>query len=201
MSVVELALVVTLLSIVMASTFAALISQQNTSATVDLRLENLGEARPIMDTTSRDLRTAVRPNTTSSPFVLAAANEAVFFANLETTNGPKRVRIYVDANKRVVEEVVVPSGIAPNLTYTSAPAVRMVGSYFANAPTQPLFTYLDETGNPLGPTPLSADDLLRINSVRIELAIRKATSFEVPATTVRTTVRLPNVDYQPYEGS
>jgi prepilin-type N-terminal cleavage/methylation domain-containing protein len=197
LTLIELVMAAALLSLVLAAAAAALASYQRTAAGSDIRLENLTEAQAIMDVVSRDIRTATRPAAGESPFLVANANEVRFYANLHTTTGPKLVRLYVDSGTgRVIEEAIEPTG-APPYSYTSAPTVRVVGRHFANPPSQPLLTYLDEAGNVLGPTPLDADQRLLINAVRIDLSIRKSNNLSVKATTVRTTVRLPNVEYTP----
>jgi prepilin-type N-terminal cleavage/methylation domain-containing protein len=197
LTLIELVMASALLSLVLAAAAAALASYQRTAASSDIRLENLGEAQAIMDLVSRDIRTATRPSAGAAPFILAADNEVRFYANLQTTTGPKQVRLYVDSGSgRVIEESIEPTG-APPYSYTSTPTIRVVGRHFANASTQPLLTYLDDQGNVLGPTPLTATQRLQVDSVRIELSIRKSTSLSVRATTVRTTVRLPNVEYTP----
>jgi prepilin-type N-terminal cleavage/methylation domain-containing protein len=197
MTLVELMMASALLSLVLAASSAALVSYQRTAASSDIRLENLTEAQAIMDIVSRDIRTATRPAAGESPFLVASANEVRFYANLRTVTGPKLVRLYVDSGTgRVIEEAIEPTG-APPYSYTSTPVVRVVGRHFANAATQPLLTYVDDEGNVLSGSPLTADQRLQIDSVRIDLSIRKSTSLSVRATTVRTTVRLPNVEYTP----
>ena len=197
LTLVELMMASALLSLVLAASAAALASYQRTAASSDVRLENLTEAQAIMDVVGRDIRTATRPAAGESPFLFAGANEVRFYANLRTVTGPKLVRLYVDSGTgRVIEEAIEPTG-SPPYSYTSAPVVRVVGRHFANGSTQPLLTYLDEEGNVLSGNPLSEDQRLQIDSVRIDLSIRKSTSLSVRATTVRTTVRLPNVEYTP----
>jgi prepilin-type N-terminal cleavage/methylation domain-containing protein len=197
LTLIELMMASALLSLVLAAAGAALASYQRTAASSDIRLENLTEAQAIMDVVSRDIRTATRPTAGASPFITAANNEVRFYANLNTTTGPKQVRLYVDsATSRVIEEAIEPAGTPP-YTYTSAPKVRVVGRHFANPASQPLLTYLDDQGNVLGPTPLTSPQRLQVHAVRIELSIRKSTNLSVRATTVRTTVRLPNVEYTP----
>jgi prepilin-type N-terminal cleavage/methylation domain-containing protein len=197
LTLVELMMASALLSLVLAASAAALFSYQQTAASSDVRLENLTEAQAIMDVVSRDVRTATRPAAGESPFLVASANEVRFYANLRTTTGPKLVRLYVDtASGRVIEEAIEPTG-APPYSYTSTPVVRVVGRHFANGSGQPLLTYVDDEGNTLGPVPLTATQRLQIHAVRIDLSIRKSTSLSVRPTTVRTTVRLPNVEYTP----
>ena len=202
LTLVELMMATALLSLVLAASSAALASYQRTAASSDVRLENLTEAQAIMDVVSRDIRTATRPpqQASESPFLVAGANEVRFYANLRTTTGAKLVRLYVDSGTgRVIEEAIEPAGAAP-YTYTSAPVVRVVGRHFANGPGQPLLTYLNDQGVEIGnvlTAPLTADQRLQIDAVRIKLSIRKSTSLNVRPTTVVTTVRLPNVDYTP----
>jgi type II secretory pathway pseudopilin PulG len=197
MTLVELLMAMAMLTLVLAASGAALASYQRTAASSDIRLENLAEARTIMDVVSRDIRTATRPAAGESPFLLAAATEVQFYANLETVTGPKRVRLYVNTTTgQVIEEAVEPTG-APPYTYTGTPKVRIVGRHFANSASQPLLTYLDDEGNVISTATLTADQRLQIDSVRIDLSIRKSNSLSVAPTTVRTTVRLPNVEYTP----
>ena len=197
LTLVELLMAMGLLSLVLAAAGAALASYQRTAASSDIRLENLAEAQTIMDVVSRDIRTATRPGAGESPFVAADDDEVRFYANLETVTGPKLVRLYVNSvTGQVIEEAIEPTG-APPYSYAGTPKVRIVGRHFANAATQPLLTYLDENGDVLGPAPLTADQRLQIDSVRIDLSIRKSNNLAVAPTTVRTTVRLPNVEYTP----
>jgi prepilin-type N-terminal cleavage/methylation domain-containing protein len=197
MTLIELMMATAMLSLVLAASAAALASYQRTAASSDIRLENLSEAQTIMDVVSRDIRTATRPGAGESPFVVASANEVRFYANLRTTTGPKLVRLYVNTiTGQVIEEAIEPTG-APPYSYTSAPTVRVVGRHFANVGTQPLLTYLDDQGNVISTATLTADERLQINAVRIDLSIRKSNNLSVNPTTVRTTVRLPNVEYTP----
>jgi type II secretory pathway pseudopilin PulG len=202
MTLVELMMATALLSMVLAASGAALASYQRTAAGSDVRLENLTEAQAIMDVVSRDIRTATRPSAGESPFLYAGSTEVRFYANLRTTNGAKYVRLYVDAaTGRVIEEATDPTGVPPYTYPGSYPAggavVRVVGRHYANPGGQALLTYLDDDGVALPGDPLVADDLLKVHSVQINLSIRKSTSLSVKATTVRTTVRLPNVEYTP----
>jgi hypothetical protein len=126
-----------------------------------------------------------------------------FYANLlpnPTVLAPRQIHIYVDSKSQLVEEVKAPdaSSVAPNYTYVdpaNEPTVRFVGRYIANDAAQPVFTYLDDTGAALTPTPLGAQNLLAIDSVRINLMIRKSPNRGVDFTTLENTVRLPNMDY------
>ena len=192
-----------LMGIVMAAVFAAMASTSKATEGTGARLRNLDEARVLMATTSKDVRTAVRLSAGTSPFVLADGNEAIFYANLDTTGAPKRVRIYIDSQNRLIEQVWEhdPASTAPNYTYTTTtPKLRMVGRYVANDSSRPIFTYVDASDNALGPTPLSATNRLAIKAVRIELVVYRTSAFNDNATTVVNRVRLPNVDYNAVAG-
>lgn len=204
-TLVELMAVVLLFSIVMVVLFEALSSMTTAVTGTERRLVNLDEARTLMAVATKDVRTATRLQAGTSPFVLADANEVIFYANLNNPNsGPKKVRIFVDTDAQLIEEVYTPDvgSVAPNYTYSGAPTRRFVGRYVDNAETQPIFRYFDgsDPQQELLPTPLSAGNRLAVHSVRITLAIRKQSTFPVAPTTVVNEVRLPNVDYQEVTG-
>lgn len=142
-STLEVVAAVALLTLVMGAVFAGMHSMQGAVAGSEERLQNLDEARQVMAVTSRDLRTAVRLGAGQSPFVYAAGNEAIFHANLDTEGAPKKVRIYIDDDDRLVEEVwqADQESSVPLYTYSGAPDVRLVGRYLDNDDAAPLFTY------------------------------------------------------------
>ncbi|MCZ7526124.1 MAG: hypothetical protein M5U14_06930 [Acidimicrobiia bacterium] len=194
----ELVTVVALLGLVLGFTFQGVVSMQRAAMGADQRVVNIGEARVLMATASKDLRTAVRLVAGTSPFEVADDTEVVFYANLDPVAGPKRVRIYLDGMTQLVEEVTPPdeSSVPPEYTYTVGPTrIRFVGRYVANEPGQPIFAYYDVDGNALTGTPLSEEDRLKVRQVQITLSVRKSTSLQVKPTTLVNRVRLPNVDY------
>ena len=205
MSLLELVVVTSIMSVILGFVLPAFSSIQRADVGNALRNENLGEARVLMGTVSKDIRTAARISSTSSPFLLADDREVTFYANLNlTTSCPKRIHIYVDATSRLVEEVTDPDAgdTPPDCEYNGTPMVRLVGRFIANTPSQPLFTfYYELAGMPTAftttNTPLSATNLLLVEAVGIRFSIRKGTNFVVAPTTVVNRVRLPNVDYNP----
>jgi hypothetical protein len=197
-SLLEVITTLLLVMLVMVAVFAATTSTGKANEGTGVRLRNLDEARVLIATASKDVRTAVRLSAGTSPFVVADANEVVFYANLDTTGAPRKVRISVDAQHRLIEQVwdKDPASTAPNYTYTTTtPTVRMVGRYVANNEANPIFTFVDANDAPLGPTPLSAANLLAIKAVRLNLTVYRSSAFNQNATTLVNRVRLPNVDY------
>jgi hypothetical protein len=202
-SILEVVSVLLLVMIVMGGVFQGMVTATNATEGAGARLRNLDEARVLMATTSKDVRTAVRLSAGTSPFVTADKNETIFYGNLDTTGAPKRVRIHVDAQHRLIEQVWEPDpgSTAPDYTYlTTTPKLRLVGRFVANDSSRPIFTYLDAAGNTLGPAPLSASDRLAIKAVRIELVVYRTSAFNDNATTLVNRVRLPNVDYNAVAG-
>lgn len=216
-TLVEMALVLILLGTVMAFTLNSMASYERAATGGIRRLENLGEARTLMEVISKDIRTATKLTVTGSPFlpdpaypttkVLADDNSVTFYANLNlSTTCPKKVHLYVNANKEIIEEVTEPNtGVSPPScgNYSQhAPTTRLVGQYIANAGNEPVFTfYYDNAGVltafPTSATPLTTANGALVNSIGIELAIRKDTSLWVSHTTLMNRVRLPNVYYNP----
>ena len=201
-SLVEVVVATSLLAIVMFAVFQGVASTQAALESTDSRLRNLDEARVLMAATSKDLRTAVRLQSGTSPFVVADGLTTTFYANLDTISAPKQVRIYIDASSQLVEEVrdADVGSVAPNYTFAGAPHVRFVGRYVANTAAMPIFTYLDATGNTLAATPLNAADLLAVRAVRLNLVVKRSTTAVVAATTLVNRVRLPNLDYNAVAG-
>ena len=203
----EILATLAIMSIVMMVVYQGIDSMTFSVAGAESRLVNLDEARTLMDTTTKDLRTATRLQAGTSAFVVAKDSEIEFYANLNLSAtdkyAPVRVHVYVDGNNQLIEEVksADPGSVpnAPNYTYdadpTNTPRVRYVGRYVANPAGSPIFTYLDQSGNALTPTPLNAATLLSVNSVKVNLMIRKSPTGGIGYTTLQSTVRMPNMDF------
>jgi hypothetical protein len=196
-SLIEMVTTVALIGIVMSTVMVGAFSAQNAIMGSGTRLENLDQARTLMASLTKDVRTAVRLSAGTSPFTTADGNHAVFYANLSTTSAPKKVDLSIDSQSRLVEQVWTADGgsSAPNYTYTGAATIRLVGRYVANTAAKPLFTYLDDNGNPLSNTPLNATDLLAIKAVQINLIVKKSTATTLNPTALVNRVRLANLDY------
>jgi type II secretory pathway pseudopilin PulG len=196
-SLVELMTTVALIGIVMSAVMVGTFSAQNAILGSDTRLQNLDQARTLMASLTKDVRTAVRLSAGTSPFTLADGNHAVFFANLSTSAAPKKVDLSIDSQSRLIEQVWTADtgSVAPNYTYTGASTVRLVGRYVANTAAKPLFAYLDDNGNALANTPLNATDLLAVKAVQIQLIVKKSTATTLNPTTLVNRVRLANLDY------
>lgn len=197
-SLTELIVAMGLLSVVMVMIYGTMASGANAVNGTEQRLINLGEARLVMGTASKDIRTATRLTADTVPFLVADTHEIRFYANLNPTTGPKLVRIYVDADTQLVEEITDPdsSSIPPAYTYNNnPPRRRFVGQFVANGASDPIFVYKDADGNALGPLPLSQAKRNQVRSVEISLSIRKSTNLSVAATTLVNEVRLPNLGY------
>jgi prepilin-type N-terminal cleavage/methylation domain-containing protein len=202
----EVIIVVALLGVVLSLVYEGIDSAAKAIAGTEKRLGNLDEARLLMAVTTKDVRTATRLQAGTSPFVLADKREVIFYANLNNDgssgsvvdNGPRKVRIYVDSTSELIEQVTKPdaTSVAPAYTYNGTAANRYVGRYVANAVSTPIFRYYDSNGVELPNAPLSAADRLAVDSVGITLSIRRTSTFQLSATTLVNTVRLPNVDYQ-----
>jgi prepilin-type N-terminal cleavage/methylation domain-containing protein len=197
----ELMVAITILAVVLAGTYQGLSNLQTTATGAGERLVNLDEARVLMSTITKDLRTAARLEPTASPFLYADGRKIVLYANINTTTGPNKVTIYVDPGNRLVEETVTPTVATcpPCWAYTNPPKIRVVGRWVAN--TGPLFTYYDASPVPvkLQPNggPLTDQELKNIKSIEIELSISRKPQIGARATTLINRVRLPNVDYNP----
>jgi prepilin-type N-terminal cleavage/methylation domain len=142
-TLVELVVVVSILGVVLTFVTKGLITMQDATVGQSYRLQNLDEARTLMNTVSRDIRSATRLSATSSPFTFPASgpgsvpapgfghsapyagdNEVWFYSNLTlstTTNPnpcPDVVHLYVDTS---VNPPVLKEQILSDTTSTDAP--------------------------------------------------------------------------------
>ncbi len=108
----EIVATLAIMSIVVMVVYQGVDSMTASVAGAENRLVNLDEARTLMDTTTKDLRTATRLQAGTSAFAIANDTEVEFYANLNlsSSNGyaPVRVHIYVDSNNQLIEEVKQP---------------------------------------------------------------------------------------------
>jgi hypothetical protein len=205
-NLLELMTVVLLIGIVMAAVMTGTFSAQSAIQGTGLRLENLDQARTLMASLTKDVRTATRLTASTSPFTVADGNHAVFYANIDTNSAPKLVDLSIDGQSRLIETVWTADAgtTAPNYTYTGtappAKVIRLVGRYVANTAAKPMFQYLDSNGNVLPNTPLNAADLLAVKAVQIQLIVKKTTATQLNATTLINRVRLANLDYNAVAG-
>ncbi len=170
-TLVELVVVVSILGIVLTFVTRGLITMQDATMGQSYRLQNLDEARILMDTVSRDIRTATRLSATLSPFSVTSGSvpapgfghsapyagdtEVWFYSNLtlSTTNPnpcPDVIHLYVDTsvNPPVLKEQTLSDTTStdapPTCTYPSTASsykTRLVGKYVANPSNEPVFTY------------------------------------------------------------
>jgi hypothetical protein len=209
-SLVEAVMVMALLSLALTIFMTSFNSFQLEATGADNRLQNLDEGRILMQVSSKDLRTATPLSAGTSAFLLSKDMEVKFYGMVDptviigTTLGPNLVRFYVNATNPaapvLIEEVTAPdaTSVPPNWTYTiNAPKIRLVGKFVVNAVSVPIFTYYDVNSVLLGPTPLSATQMLAVRAVGITVVVRRSASQYLPSTTLTTRVTLPNVYYQP----
>lgn len=199
----ELLVVMLLLGATLTVMYRGLASMTRAAIGTQGRLVNLDEARVVIGTVTKDLRTAARLTPDTSPFDYANEQEVIFYGNIESLAAPKKIHIYVDDDRRLVEKIVDAAGTSPNYTYDTTPRVRVVGRFLAN--DGPVFSYLDAEGNCLGGSgsttpcsmgaPLTAEELLLVSAVEVVVSIREHGGPQ-PATLINR-VRLPNVDYNP----
>ncbi len=209
MTLVELCVTVAILALAMGFIMRGFFSMQKAATDSAIRSENLGEAQLIMDSVSKDLRTAGRLKPTESPFLEAKNTDVTFYANLNLVGGcPKKVRLFVDTDSTLKEQIWDPgaTGSPPdNCVYPTNPSSsRSIGTYVVNPSTQPLFTYFyDNAGTQAAfaptATPLSTANRLVVNGVGLNVMVNKRSNSTVASAALVNQVRLPNLDFNPVE--
>lgn len=190
-------MVVLLLSVVLGSVYDTIASTTKAVSGTDLRLQNLDEARAVMNTLTKDLRTASVPAVSGNPsFSAASGRGATFSSSLNAApspyNQPSIIQINVDASSRLVETVTPCAWSGGACRYTSS-QVRIVGSYVT---PDPFLQFSDASGtclNCTSPYTVAAPNLPNIASVTVSLQIKKSTSLSAKSTLLTNTVFLPNL--------
>ena len=202
-TLIETMISMLVLALVLTFVYQVLISVQKSTYNANQRLENLEEGRVLMATVTKDIRTAARPTVDTAPFTLAKPKEVIFYANLNTSTIPVRVRIVVESSGLLREEVVKPTGTPEAPLYNGTPEVRVVGRYITN---DDVFTYWAPDGPDAdedqdlvtnGTAALTAAQVLKVEAVEVHLQIRKSTNAFIEPTSLINRVRLPNVFYKP----
>jgi hypothetical protein len=198
-------IVTSLLSVVVSSAFGVVMVMQNQAVSATDRFSAQDEAQTIADRLTKDIRTAVAPNSTTPAFASADANDIVFYASLSDIatagNGPTRVHAYTALKPATTvyafhEDVTAPDsgGTTGNFTYSGTAVSRVDGQYIDVS--QPMFTFYRADGSQILPVPIVATaDLRSIDSVGVTLRIR--VHPKSPVVVISTRIHLRNVDYNP----
>lgn len=207
-SLIEMMVAIFILGMVMAGVYVALNNIQTSSVGAAERVINLDEGRVLMDTLSKDFRTATRRSDTSNPLESASWQSATFYARLNTPGQPVLVQIALDAEGRLEEKITDPEcqvTITPcpvdEWEYPGPARTRIVGRWVDK--TVPVFTYygvdpddgsaIPLRADPTDPTPLTSTELAQVRAVEIELKIRRSPNIGATPTTLENWVRLPNI--------
>lgn len=206
----EMLTVITLLSLISALAFGALIQAQKTVRGNQNRLDQTQQAKAAMETMSKTIRTAVLPsqiggsNTDVAAFLQADWNRVSFYGNLyneANANGPSKVSYELKPSGQLLETVQPASGVNGSGAYTyctPGPGCRVytrtVARNVVYDSTKPLFVYNSVTAPNGMTTPLNSTTLPSVNSIDVQLSVKAGK--EVVASTVVTRVSLPNANAQ-----
>jgi prepilin-type N-terminal cleavage/methylation domain-containing protein len=181
-TLVEMAVVVALLGLVLATAFQGLVSYQRATGSADTRQQNLDQARTVMAVLTKDLRTATE-------FSTMTATDVTFTGLLNTaaTAPANQLRLYVDSGGVLREAVTPPDNpTASPLTYTGTPTTRVVGQGLVS--TSGLLSFRDSSDAVT--TSLTAVTSV-IVTVSVDLPSRSGA--DVSPTVLSSRVFLPNV--------
>jgi prepilin-type N-terminal cleavage/methylation domain-containing protein len=210
-TLVEMLAVISILGVVLAVAFGALISSQKTVRGNANRLDQVQQGKTAMESMSKSIRTAVLPsavggaNTDVAAFLQADWNKVSFYGNLNNQAnafGPSKVSYVLNSNGTLVETIQPSTGknAAGAYVYCTVGApgcqvkTRTVARNVVYDPSKPLFVYYSQA-QPNGMTvPIDANALRAVNSIDIQVSVKAGR--EVPASTVVTRVSLPNVNAQ-----
>ncbi|MBI5126251.1 MAG: hypothetical protein HZA80_00580 [Candidatus Taylorbacteria bacterium] len=137
-------------------------------ATASGSLTTSYDARIILRTITRELRTSSVGNNGAYPLAQAGTSSITFFADTDSDNLKEQIRYYI-ASTTLKKGVIKPTG-SP-LTYVPGnEVVTILTSNIRNSTSTPLFTYYgsnyDGTTEPYGyPIPLTSVRLVNVNLI------------------------------------
>jgi prepilin-type N-terminal cleavage/methylation domain-containing protein len=203
-SLPELIVAIALLGILGSMVMSAFVAVSRSTAAAQARTEDVGQSTIALDRTTQLLRNAVRREpltaggTPRTAFDVARPAEVRFYSNhrIATGAGPDQVRLFVNANMQLVEEIRPATGTGPNWSYTSAPRTRVLArGLTSNA----VFTYFSGVTSsnlvqvPLTSGSVSTANLPLIKGARVEVSVRSAGQHSSRPVTVSSVVRAPNL--------
>jgi prepilin-type N-terminal cleavage/methylation domain-containing protein len=208
-TLVEMLAVISMLGVISALAFGALIGSQKTVRGNQDRLNQTQQSKLAVEALSKSLRTAVLPSQIScgscdpTAFMAASWNTVSFYANINNpsnTIGPSKVTYTLATNGTLTETVQPPDPHAAsnfNYTYctpgpTCAVFTRTLARKMVYSAAKPVFTYYNPTTPGALTTPLTTATLKTVNSVDISVTVKAGTT--VPGSTVVTRVSLPNAN-------
>jgi prepilin-type N-terminal cleavage/methylation domain-containing protein len=206
-SLIEVIVATAIFSVLTGLLATFVIQMVRTNAGTRARLSTTEQLRVGMDTMTKGLRTAVRPeqvNTScvstaswncASPFLEATAQSVSLYANYGDTAGPRvtTYRVELDPRRvgtgRLVEEQqapAVPTG-SPVLACGTGCVSRILVDNITISPASQVFAFRDATGAALT---TSATDLARAARIVVSLPVNGARDYA--ASSASSTVFLPN---------
>jgi type II secretory pathway pseudopilin PulG len=222
-TIVELAVVMLILSVIVAATVTLSIGFSRANAENVNRQDQIDMARSAVERMSKTIRTAVKPSQltcsgcTEDAFVRGDDFAVQFYANLDNPDnlvGPSRITYTIaDSGPEagiLVEKVQRPDSNTPSPNYTycnaespSAPsgckerlAVRHLATGVQLDTGRPVFQYFDDSGKLLDPPAggLSVANLQKVLSIELTVTVQSTEPTKPNPTTYIQRVMLPNSD-------
>jgi Tfp pilus assembly protein PilW len=178
-SLIEMMVATLILAILSATVLAISLSLMDTGNNSNHRFQNLGEAQPVMDVLTRDIRTATSVST-------ASAQTITFVAALGLPGGATTVTFTLASTGTLTQTSVQPN-VSGGGTTTSNLQLSSNIVYPGTGAT-PLFTYYDIHGNALSPVVPA-----NVASVSINLVDNNDLKLAASAATLAAQVWLLNV--------
>lgn len=222
-TIVELAVVMAILSVIVAATVTLAIGYERTNAQNVARQDQIEMARAAVERMAKTIRTAVKPSQlscagcTEDAFVRGEDFAMQFYANLDNPQniiGPSRITYTIatageDAGV-LVEKVQRPDSATPLPSYTYCDAESPTASAACQerlttrrlavgvqvGTGTPVFQYFRETGAAMatGPSGLAVSDLQRVLSIEVTVTVQSLKAQQPNPTTYIQRIMLPNSD-------
>lgn len=199
-TLVELLVALVLFGAVMGAFTTGIIAVQRASVQVDVRTDDLDQARTALEVGARALRAVTAPPVQPGsvevppPFLEAGPRYAVFTAYLGDPDTPVRIELDARTDGELIERTTLPS-IAPDGTITWPVTGERQRVLARRLHDGAVLTYIvrDDDGTTRELTSLPLDgDRRRVERVRLDVTVGGDAAGRVRPHQLATEVRLPN---------
>lgn len=212
MSLVELAVTAAITSVVLAGVATVFIGSVRTVRTVNSQTSTSADARIGMESITRNLRVAIRPDGESSALVLATSDAVSFYALINRTGAAATSSLVATLVELSYDGTCINEAHTPARTLTSPPTggpfyawdTGRTSTCLLRTSVAPQFAYYatpvltDSSGVDIPPLTvptggLATADLTTVQSIQVTLVVKEAANPTLAGSTSLSRVTLTNV--------
>ena len=140
-TLIEVVVTIGLFSLILVTMFAFVVNGFKSFRDLNARTSTLAVARQALERTIREMREATQSDLGAYTLNLTAANELIFYANVDAQTDIERVRYHINGTD-LIRGIIKPSGVP--LAYEADQETNTTIARNVHNGATPLFSYFDE---------------------------------------------------------